>query len=489
MGKGLRRWVAGVGVGAVLGCVVFALSFPKSSEDKRKSPMIAFLQGSFTGLIVPENISTIPLFHLNANLWDTLLTPDGPGVASLSSVSDDQTRYQFTVRNVAKFSNGRSIKSEDVKFSLDRILALQETGHFSAKSLIKSVVVESENNFSIYLWRPAPSFLYLLSIPELGIVPREACDPGGKVVSLNVTSGAYVVESLSQGSQEVVLKKNGHFSRFVPTAPEVVRVRFVANADDLVELAGKQNVDFIELYDSVGVSVFPLLRKLEGYTYAITKPSYSVFLVADPRSLSVGDRASVRRILDKDLRYQPIADIEQRSFQLLPPRTFGSLDAISMPAMREEDASLRSPRRLNLASFGSKSKLFDEIGASLGRAGYEVRFGNAQNGGDFDLLLIGQGMNADHPEIELFLSLVSSWSVIPVGQRQKDIVSAAAYELDDKKRRDAIREIGSELLSSNVVIPLVLRSYVHFYSKARFGTDSTVNYDGDVLFYRMPIKQ
>src|SRR3954468_22775434 len=60
------------------------------------------------------------------NLYDTLLQPsaDGlsvePGLATAWTISDDGMSVTLTLREGTKFSDGKPITAEDVKWSLDR---------------------------------------------------------------------------------------------------------------------------------------------------------------------------------------------------------------------------------------------------------------------------------------------------------------------------------------------------------------------------------
>ena len=67
------------------------------------------LQGEIPeGQLSPENISTVALYHLHYNLWDTLITSDqSAAVAKSFRVSPDNLTFSFEIETAAKFSNGR----------------------------------------------------------------------------------------------------------------------------------------------------------------------------------------------------------------------------------------------------------------------------------------------------------------------------------------------------------------------------------------------
>ncbi len=215
---------------------------------RRRSKIIRVaLQGKIpAGQLSPENISTIALYHLHYNLWDTLITSDqSSAIARSFRVSPDNLTLSFEIDPDAKFSNGRSITAADVKSAFERIMAREENGHINAKSVIRKITASSPTGLRIDLLAPTPSFLFLLTTPEFGIVPMEALDGSGNVTDLSVTSGAFSVANADTESQIVHLVRNKFFRRAIANAPEEVEISFLRNLGPTLG-----DFDFVEIRSS-----------------------------------------------------------------------------------------------------------------------------------------------------------------------------------------------------------------------------------------------
>lgn len=186
----------------LLAAILFGVLYPMKHGAKNNTLKIS-LMGFFSDEIAPENISQISLYHLNVNLWGTLLTSDGsPAIGTLTGVSKDNLVYTFEISESAKFSNGRKITAEDIVFSIERIIAKEKNGHVNARGLVDSVAALSVNQVSIHLKDQTPAFLFLLSTPEFAIVPKEACDDRtNDIVNPRFTSGAYTVDSIDKETE------------------------------------------------------------------------------------------------------------------------------------------------------------------------------------------------------------------------------------------------------------------------------------------------
>jgi hypothetical protein len=104
-----------------------------------------------------------------------------------------------------------------------------------------------------------------------------------------------------------------------------------------------------------------------------------------------------------------------------------------------------------------------------------------------DLMLCGQGMNLDFPEIEFYLGLLSSWAYIPSTDLDHNLIMKALHSNSAEVRRDSIEKVGSTLLKDGRITPLLVRGYVHLYRKDRVGFAQVTNYDGDILLWKIRV--
>jgi ABC-type oligopeptide transport system substrate-binding subunit len=453
-------------------------------KEKESREITAVLTGRLTLPLGPENISTIPLFQLHLNLWASLVSEHGEAaLAQLASVEDHGKKFTFEILPNARFSNGRKITADDIQFSLNRIMHKQPGGHFNAKGLIESVTPLSVSRVEIRLREPASAFLYLLSIPEMGIVPKEACNQDGDIVSLNVTSGGYSVDGVS-GEDRITLKRNPFFERSDSRSPERVTVLFRRDLEPLVQAADRDHADFFEFYEGNGIKAFEALKDRQEFSYKTTRPSFSIFLIANPETLSRDQRQGIGSVLLTNFDYSLNPTLEKRSFEILPPGTFGSLELKAYPLPSVSEPKL--PKSVKLASFDSNAPLVQAVAEKLRLAGVDVRF--VRFGQEsFDVALIGQGMNDDYPEIEFYLNMVSPFAPIKASEAEKSEIMTALHSTDRKQRSESLRSVGRALLEDARIIPLLVRSYAHLYRKNKINIDDVTTYDGNVPFWEMRV--
>jgi hypothetical protein len=435
----------------------------------------------------PENISTIPLYHVHKNLWATLLSSHGkPAVARLLAPAEGGTLYSFEILPDARFSNGRSITSSDVEFSLQRLMRKQESGHFSARSMIDRIDIVSPSRFKIVLKHSAPTFLFLLSSPETGIVPREACDEKGNLLRLDITSGAYAVEGAPEVDR-IVLKRNGLFEDQTSSSPAHVTVLFRNGSESIGSSAIEQRADFFEVSDNSRPQSFEKIRALPGYDHKVTRPSLSWFLVADSNKLTRPQRVSISSLIQSKLAqyYQLNSEIEVRSYEILPPGTVGSL-RLSAPKISPPKVS-DLPKRLRLGVTDPQAMLTQAVAKILEAAQIQVEFSKLFDAGTYDIGLWAQGMNADFPEIEFFLSLMGPYSIIRPIQTERELIVQTLQTDNFPTRQGLLQKVGHSLLDDGRVIPLVVRAYAHYYRKDRLTIDQVTTYDGDIPFWKMQV--
>src|SRR5882757_4149515 len=114
------------------------------------------------------------------NLYDTLLQPsaDGravePGLATAWTVSDDGMSVTLTLREGTKFSDGKPITAEDVKWSLDRARNPKNGAWNSLVASIGDVAVQDPKTVVLKLQHPDPAIIAALSTFNTGIMPKAA---------------------------------------------------------------------------------------------------------------------------------------------------------------------------------------------------------------------------------------------------------------------------------------------------------------------------
>jgi len=105
-------------------------------------------------------------------------TEPAPLLAESWEVSDDGLTYTFTIREGVTFSNGHELTSEDVKFSLDRVVQMAHpAGAASMLFVIDSVETPDERTAVVNLSAPNSTFLARLAYTVATIVPSDGSYP------------------------------------------------------------------------------------------------------------------------------------------------------------------------------------------------------------------------------------------------------------------------------------------------------------------------
>ncbi len=145
-----------------------------------------------------------------ANLFEGLTRIDQngavlPSLATDWSISDDGTRYEFTLKEGVTFHDGTGFDAEDVKFSLDRARAEDsvnaQKGIFAP---ITNVEVLAPNKIAIKIANPQGDFLFNLGRGDAVIVAPESAETNQ---TNPVGTGPFKFVDWQQGSK-VILEKN-----------------------------------------------------------------------------------------------------------------------------------------------------------------------------------------------------------------------------------------------------------------------------------------
>jgi peptide/nickel transport system substrate-binding protein len=147
----------------------------------------------------------------------------------------DPLTYVFQVRQGVKFHDGRPLTSADVKFTFDSILdGTVKTPKRGAFRIVTSIEAPDDSTIVFHLREPYASFLWNLTKPGVGIVPRGS---GPEIAQHPIGTGPFQFVNMIT-DQEIVLQRNPAYFGDAGEAPglrgNVERVRFRIVPDALV---------------------------------------------------------------------------------------------------------------------------------------------------------------------------------------------------------------------------------------------------------------
>ncbi|WP_431946674.1 ABC transporter substrate-binding protein [Actinacidiphila sp. bgisy167] len=240
-------------------------------------------------------------------------TPE-PDAARSCEFSDTKSEtYRCTLRDGLKFANGHELTSEDVKFSIDRVLKINsDIGPASLLVNIDSVEAPDPKTVVFHLKTSDATFPYKLATPAAAIVDSEVYSATEPLKGLKMEgSGPYKLDSWEDG--KAVLSANPNYTGlFSKRANDKVEVRFFSSAADMLKALKAGDVDLVnrtltpEQISQLEAGADEV--KLTETTGASVR--YMFFNVEDPSVKSEAVREAIARVLD---RGSLIRDVTRRT--------------------------------------------------------------------------------------------------------------------------------------------------------------------------------
>ncbi|HVB56558.1 MAG TPA: ABC transporter substrate-binding protein [Candidatus Acidoferrales bacterium] len=170
--------------------------------------------------------------HLDGLIFSSLLAHDSqmnivPDLAERWETPDPLT-YVFHLRRGVKFHDGSALTSADVKFTFDSILSgAVKSPKRGAFEMVESVEAPDAETVIFHLREPYASFLWNLTRPGVGIVPKNSAP---NVAQHPVGTGPFRFVSMRQ-DEDILLARNPDY---FGGAPKIQQVRFRIVPDAIV---------------------------------------------------------------------------------------------------------------------------------------------------------------------------------------------------------------------------------------------------------------
>lgn len=258
--------------------------------------------------------------------------------------SIDGNTYTFNLRDNVKFHNGRQVKAEDFKWSIERaadpvtaspvadtylndIVGAMEYIRGEADS-ISGIKVIDDLTLQITVDAPKAYFLAKMTYPTAYVVDRNVVEAGGRNwwVGDPIGTGPFKLDEYRIG-ERIILLRNDDYYREPPT---------VARID--MNLAGGQAMAMYENdeIDITGVSLFDLERVLDPeeplhQELVVAPPGFTVSYIGFNTKKEINGlenplsdrkfRQALNHAVDKELiAKEVLSDLVQPAYGILPPR-------------------------------------------------------------------------------------------------------------------------------------------------------------------------
>lgn len=154
-----------------------------------------------------------------------------PSIAASYNISKNGKVYTFKLRDDVLFHESpafsneeeRTVTAEDVVYSFLRImdpntrspgLYIFQNIERNEENHFKGIIAEGDSIVKIYLKSSQPSFLYQLSLPNCGIVPREAVEYYANNFGENpVGSGPFMFKKWKRNVKLILVKNQSYFEK------------------------------------------------------------------------------------------------------------------------------------------------------------------------------------------------------------------------------------------------------------------------------------
>jgi peptide/nickel transport system substrate-binding protein len=217
-----RHW-AGTNVSSLALIVLLLAVGCGSPKDSTQPGTVNFLIEASPTNLDPRIGADAYSQHIDGLIFSSLVAHDAqmnvtPDLA-LSWETPDPLTYVFHLRSGVKFHDGRPLTAADVKFTFDSILsgAVKSPKRGSFK-MVDSIDTPDDATVIFHLHEPYASFLWSLTRPVVGIVPRGS---GPGIAQRPIGSGPFRFVSATT-DEEIVLARN---ESYFDGAPNIERLR------------------------------------------------------------------------------------------------------------------------------------------------------------------------------------------------------------------------------------------------------------------------
>lgn len=229
--------------------------------DETRDTMVLNVVQRF-GTVDPAKGTDYTQVMAMVNFYDPLVFPDSEGVtqphvASDWSVSDDGLRYTFQLRDDVTFHSGNELTAEDVQYSVERFLGINE-GYSSLVGAVldpANVTVEDEYEVSMELdevYAPFLSVLSLLFLVDKDHIESEADDEWGEefLDDRDAGSGPYELGELERGSHLVFDRFDDYWLEFPGGSVREVRAEIFDEDSTVLSSMRTGELDMTSQYQS-----------------------------------------------------------------------------------------------------------------------------------------------------------------------------------------------------------------------------------------------
>ncbi len=263
-------------------------------------------------------------------------------LADKIETSDDGLTYTFHLRADAKFSNGRQLTADDVKYTFTRFFlpATQSPGTFiydmieGAKDVIdgkatelSGVQVVDAQTVKFVLTRPEYTFLIRMALPFDSIVAKEGVDVAGPDFARKpLGAGPYTLESWDAGQSAVFVKNPNYYDADKVLVDKIVFDIGVDAATGYLRVESGEadlSMDHVSGADYTHVATDPNLADQLIKSVGFPAMNYVSFNMTEAPYTDIRVRQALNMAIDRDHLVQVTGGLAVPENAIVPPSVPG----------------------------------------------------------------------------------------------------------------------------------------------------------------------
>jgi ABC-type transport system substrate-binding protein len=303
---------------------------PQASKPEKTDKILMIASSDNPATLDPQKTSEY--YREPLNIYDRLVeavTVDGkpelvPGLAKSWDVSEDGLVYTFHLANDVKFHNGEVFTSDDVLFTIDRMMnpntAAMNTDFFDMikgatevfegkADHVEGVKAIDDNTVEITLEEPFAPFIANIATPGCSILNREAAEAAGDQfgidTSVTVGTGPFKVDSWSVNEEVVLIANKDYFKG----APQIdgYTVKIIPDAETQRMMFESGELDVFDT--SEARTQVPYFKSSSDYKdNIVSAPEAGLYFYAFNNSMEPYSNLKVRQALQMAVDRQTILD-------------------------------------------------------------------------------------------------------------------------------------------------------------------------------------
>ncbi|WP_395576169.1 ABC transporter substrate-binding protein, partial [Streptomyces sp. BK79] len=443
-----------------------------------------------------------PAFAYDVGLWNILrqttqtlmIQPRGDGepvpeAAEQCGFTDTgNERYACTLRDGLKFANGDAITAEDVKFSIERVLAIKADSQVSGLlSTVDTVETQGDREVIFHLKTADATFPYKLSTPVAGIVNSDDYEKDKLRDGFDLDgSGPYTMKAEVDGDEmtKAVFTKNPEYKGSLEVNNDKVEVVSFKDAEAMGAALDKGDIDVMTRAMTPD-QIHKLSNATDGEVDLIEVAGLEIrYLGFNTDAPTVKDKAVRQAMAQLINRSELISEVygsqAEPLYSMVPAsitghsnsffNKYGDPSAAKAKALLE-DAGVSTPVKLTLHyttdHYGAATKQeFEQLQKQLNGSGlFDVeiegapwdKFRPAELKGEYDVF--GMGWFPDFPDADSFIApFLDEGNTLnsPYLNKQiiNDLIPESRREADRLSAADSLTEIQDITARDVPVIPL-----------------------------------